>query len=58
MMNEQRGAQGEHDLINFEGIKYGGNESLGDYQNSSKLFRPDLDRSKHVLNPVSNYKIT
>ena len=28
MMNDWRAAQGEHDLIDFEGIEYGGNEKI------------------------------
>jgi hypothetical protein len=28
MINDQRGVQGEHDLINFEGIEFGGNEKI------------------------------
>jgi hypothetical protein len=28
MMNDRRGAQGEHDLIDFEGIEFGGNEKI------------------------------
>ena len=28
MINDRWGVQGEHDLINFEGIEFGGNEKI------------------------------